>query len=134
MTRRTEQIEATLRREVGQLLEKGLADPRIKGLVSVTGVRLTDDRHTAVISVSVFPAEHGRGTVHALQHAAKHLRHELTRHVQARQIPRLQFRLDESLKHQARVIQAINEAVGPDRAEADDAPHGPDEPAQENPS
>lgn len=127
MNRRTEQIESTLRREIGMTIERGLADPRIKGLVSVTSVHLTEDNRTAVVNVSVLPDEHGKTTVGALAHAATHIRTQIAKRIQTRQIPRLQFKLDVSLKKQAQVLATINEVMREDR---EDQP-GLDEPSQE---
>lgn len=127
MTRRIEQIEATLRRELGMALERGLADPRIKGLVSVTQVHLTEDQHTAVVSVSVLPQEHGRQTVRALGHAAAHLRALVGKRIEMRQIPRLEFKLDESLKKQSQVLAALNEVMKEKQAEDDGREPSPQE-------
>lgn len=123
MSHRIEQLESTLRRVIGQILAEGLSDPRLRGLVSVTSVKVTEDRHTAVVNVSVMPAEHEQGSVRALRHAARHIRHEVGRRVEARVLPHLDFKLDRSLKKQAEVMQAIHDAMSattPPDASADD--------------
>jgi len=121
MNRRTQQLEAAIKRQIGLMLEKGLADPRIKGIVSVTHVRLTEDQKTAVVGVSVMPADKARQTVHALVHAAPHIRHELASLIKVRAVPHIQFKLDQSLKKQAQVLEAINQAM--DATPPDSDPH-----------
>jgi ribosome-binding factor A len=122
MSHRPEQLESALMRQVSQVLERGLADPRVKGLMTVTGVKLTEDRRTAVVSVSVLPAEHARGTIRALRHAAPHIRSQVARGIRARHTPRLEFKLDEALKRQAEVFRALEQArqlTPPDPPEPD---------------
>jgi len=89
------------------LLAKGLNDPRIRGLVSVTEVDLSPDQSQAVVRVSVLPAEAGPLTVAGLRHAAPRLVSEIASVVRARRIPSLQFQLDERLKKQAAFDAAL---------------------------
>jgi len=120
MSHRTEQLESTLRRTIGQIITEGLSDPRLRGIVSVTNVKVTDDKHTAVVDVSVMPEAFEKGTIQALRHAAKHIRHEVSQRVEARTLPFLDFKIDRSLKQQARVMDAINDAMSVTQTDASD--------------
>ena len=125
MNHRTEQVEAALKRAIGTVLMRGLADPRYRGIVSVTEVKLDHDQREARVGVSVLPAERGRATVAALKHAASHVRREVGEEIRIRRMPELRFELDESLKKQAEVLGAIRDAMdttdGPDGSgEAED--------------
>lgn len=120
MSRRTEQIASLLERAVKDVLARGLEDPRFKGLVTVTGVHVADDLQEAVVSVSVLPAEHADLTMHALRHAGRHLRHEVSNRVDLRRMPRLVFKLDDSLKRQAGVLEALAK-VAQEREGADNS-------------
>lgn len=120
MSHRTEQLESTLQRTIGQIIAKGLSDPRLRGLVSVTQVKLTEDKQTAVVHVSVMPDQYEQSSVRALRHAAKHIRHEVSQRVDARHVPYLDFKIDHSLKKQAEVMDAISQAMSvtpPDSAD-----------------
>lgn len=110
MSRRSEQVAATIRRELQGVLARGLADPRITGLVTVTAVRVTGDLKTAHVLVSVMPAERTKATLAGLRAAAAHLRHELGDAVAIRVMPRLVFEHDESVKRHAEVLAAIARA------------------------
>jgi ribosome-binding factor A len=114
MSQRTEQLGSLIRRAVQDMLIRGLNDPRIRGLVSVTAVHVTDDLADATIDVSVLPAEHGSLTLHGLRHAAPHIRRELSRELTVRRIPRLDFRLDESLKKASEVYASLHEVRAED--------------------
>jgi ribosome-binding factor A len=126
MSLHTDQVASVLRRAVQQVITRGLNDPRVRGLISVTKVHVSGDLADATVSVSVMPAEQAELTLHGLRHAARHIRTEVGRSVQMRRVPRLSFKLDESLKNEARVIAAINEAV-----RADEQRRRRDEPAQQ---
>lgn len=117
MSRRAEQLGATLARAIQDVIGRGFQDPRIRGLITVTGVQLSDDTRTAVVSVSIYPEAAQNPTIHGLSSAAGHIRHEVADLVAMRQVPELVFRLDESLKKQARVLEAIARAAAARPAE-----------------
>ena len=114
MSLHTDQVASVLRRAIQQVLSRGLNDPRVQGLISVTQVQVSDDLADATVSVSVLPAERGELTLHGLRHAARHIRTEVGKAVRMRRLPRFSFKLDESLKKEAQIIAAINEAIRSD--------------------
>ena len=125
MNQHASQIAAALQRGIQQVITRGLNDPRIKGMISVTKVDLSPDLGQATIHVSVLPAEHGELSLHGLRHATAHIRTQVGKSVRIRRMPKFTFRLDESIKKQSAVIAAINEARRRD-AEAAASRH-PDE-------
>ncbi len=125
MTRRNEQYTAELTRAIQEVLVRGLQDPRISGLITVTGVKVTEDLRDATVSISVLPVEKQQLTMHGLQGAAAHIRRAVGERMDARRIPTLNFRLDSALKKEAGVLRALAQAA----AERDQqAPAVPDEP------
>lgn len=131
MSHRIAQIESTMKRALSQVLQRDISDPRIEGMVSITEVKVAPDLSEAYVSISVLPTEKQTKTLYGLRHAASHIHSKLNKHLRLRQIPQLHFRLDESLKKQAEVYDAINKAM--DRtgdAPVPDAPV-PDEPDAE---
>ena len=58
MTRRHEQLEEVIRRTLQESLRKGIADPRVRGIVSVGHVRLAPDMADALRLWS-YPRESG---------------------------------------------------------------------------
>lgn len=113
MSVQPEQVVSVLRRSIQEILSRGLNDPRVRGLISVTDIKISDDYAEATIAVSVLPAEHGALTLKGLHHAASHIRSQVARTVQMRRVPNFRFRLDESLKKQAELHAAINKAAPP---------------------
>jgi ribosome-binding factor A len=115
------QSESVIRRAMQEILGRGLSDPRVRGLVSVTRVTLSPDGADVTVHVSVLPEEHATTTLHGLRHASRYLRSELGRRVKLRRVPRLSIRLDDALKVEARTLAAIDEATR--GAEPIDADH-----------
>ncbi len=119
MTRHREQIDSVVKRALQKVLARGLADPRIKGLVSVTRVSVSPDSSEARVWCSVLPVESGRSTLLGLNAAAGWIGRRLGDEVHMRRVPRLRFLLDESIKKEARVLGAIRDAVQREASAAD---------------
>lgn len=111
MSQRQKQIEELLKRTVATVLQRGLADPRIKGLVSVTRVECNVDLKTAKVFVSVLPEEHEDLTMHGLRGATHHIQQQVKKAVALRLVPHLRFSIDQDLKKQAAVFAAIDEGM-----------------------
>jgi len=126
MSRRTEQLESTLQRAVGQMLAEGMNDPRLEGaMISVTQVAVSPDQRHATVHVSVMPEDRTELVMHGLQSARSHVQATLSRSLDMRKAPQITFRLDETLKTQSRILGAIARAVGIDAERT-----GNDEPQQ----
>jgi ribosome-binding factor A len=107
---RTERVASTIQEAVQQVFAKGLADPRLEGLITVTKVTVSDDLKAATVWVSVLPPERQKLVVHGLKHAAAHIRHQVGNLIALNQMPTVSFRLDESLKREAEVYRALDKA------------------------
>ncbi|MEN0020220.1 MAG: 30S ribosome-binding factor RbfA [Planctomycetota bacterium] len=118
MSHRTDRVGAEIRKAVQTTLSKGLADPRVRGLITVTSVTVSDDLRSATVRVSVFPQEHGDLTMHGLHAAAKHIRHQISDKIALPKTPKLLFKLDRGVQKQAGVLEALAKA----RAERADEP------------
>jgi ribosome-binding factor A len=125
MNRRTNQVASTLRTAVQEVISRGLADPRIRGLITITEVTMSDDLQQATLRVSIYPEERQVLTLHGLQAAAAHIRREAGELMALKRMPTLQFRLDESLKRQAKVLGALAQAAEEHGAPAENAEEAP---------
>jgi ribosome-binding factor A len=114
MNRKEEQLAASMRRILGELIGRGLSDPRIKGMVSITELQLVAKGRVANVHISVLPQSEGPLSVKGLQNAAKHLRGKVGAALGLRVCPKLKFVLDGSLKSEADILGAIREAVESD--------------------
>ena len=105
---RPEKVAHLMRREVAEILQQKLRDPRVTAMVSVTDVEVTHDLSFARVFVSIMgsPAER-EATMEALAHAAGFVRHELSPRLGLREVPDVRFVHDTSLDRGARVEELL---------------------------
>ncbi|HEY7503730.1 MAG TPA: 30S ribosome-binding factor RbfA [Gemmatimonadales bacterium] len=106
-SRRPEQVAGTIRRVITEALSREIRDPRV-GLVTVTGVLVTNDLSHARVSVSVGgdQAEQARA-LQGLHSAAGFLRSRAARALTTRTVPELHFELDKGVEHAARIEELL---------------------------
>ena len=113
--RRPDRVAEAIREEVAGFLADGVKDPRVRGLVTVTGVDLTRDLRHAKIFVSIMGTEAERAeTLEGLSAVAAHLRGRVGRALRLRVAPDISFRSDPSVAHAAR-IETLLEQVNRER-------------------
>jgi len=102
--RRPDRVAEAIREEVATFLAEDVKDPRVQGLVTVTGVDVTRDLRHAKIYVSVLGSEAERAaTYEGLGSVASHLRARVGRALRLRGAPDLVFKEDQSVAHAARI-------------------------------
>ena len=131
MTHRIEQIESTIKRAISELLLRDLSDPRIRGMVSVLSVKVTQDMYQATIRVSVLPAEYEKLTIHGLNSASKYIHGKLFKKLSIRRLPQLKFEIDPTIKKQAEIFAAIEEGLAKEKASDPDVQANSPEDTQE---
>jgi ribosome-binding factor A len=110
MSRRTERINALLREQLSELVQRGVKDPRVTGLVSITAVEVTKDLSQAKVHVSVYGTPEERAIVLVgLTSAASFFRRELRQRLDLRWIPDLVFVADTSIERGARVLELMRQ-------------------------
>ena len=107
MKRRTEQVASTLQRLLQERLARGLADPRVRGLITVTRLELADDLSRARVKVTVMPEEQEALTMHGLRSATPKIRRDVGERLHLRLLPELVFEVDEGIKEQAKVMALL---------------------------
>lgn len=110
MSHRIAQIEATLKKAIAEVLQRDMADPRIDAFISITKVKISEDMANATISVSIMPEEKESKNIHGLRHATRHIRTLVLKKMATRTVPRFRFVLDQSLKKESAVHDAIRRA------------------------
>lgn len=101
---RPEKVAHLMRREVADILEHKLRDPRLGSTVTVTDVQVTHDLSFARVFVTVLGDEASRGpALEALRRASGFVRRELGGRLDLREVPEIRFEYDASLDHGRRV-------------------------------
>ena len=100
---RADRVADALRREIGLILLRDLADPRL-AMATVTGVELSRDLKVAKVFVSVLGDEVQQdAALEGLLSAAGHVRKLIAERIEMRQMPELLFRLDHSIERAAQM-------------------------------
>ena len=109
MSQRTDRVDELLRQEIGAIVTRDVADPRI-GFTTITSVETTPDLRHAKVWVSVIgqPAERD-AAVAALRHATPFIRHELGKRLHIKRIPDLHVQLDETAERGTRILHLLAE-------------------------
>ncbi|MBI2762799.1 MAG: 30S ribosome-binding factor RbfA [Chloroflexi bacterium] len=109
MTQRTARVDELIRQEIGEIIARDLADPRI-GFVTITDVETTPDlSHARIWASFIGTAEERATALAALGHAMPFIRHELGKRIRIRRIPELHLQPDETLARGTRVLQLIHD-------------------------
>jgi len=130
MNIRKQQIESTLKRAISQIIASKLSDPRVVGLVSITRVDFDMATREAKVYVSVMPQRYESRTLHGLRNSTGRIQSLLGKTVLLRTMPHVRFELDDTLKKQDALFQAIDRGLSRERqAPADSAAPHDDGPA-----
>jgi ribosome-binding factor A len=124
-SRRPDRVAEAIREEVASFLQEGAKDPRIIGLVTVTGVDVTRDLRHAKVFVSVMGSDAERAaTFDGLESVASFLRTRIGRALRLRVAPEIVFQTDESVARAARIEQLLAQIKQDERAPGDEEPRG----------
>ena len=105
MFSRGERIRKTLMKEISDIIQRHVKDPRISGIVSVTDVDLSNEYGHAKIYVSVYGTEEQKeNTIEALQDSTPKIRSEIGKRIRLRHTPELEFFRDDSLEEEAKLL------------------------------
>ncbi|MBE0597696.1 MAG: 30S ribosome-binding factor RbfA [Desulfuromonadales bacterium] len=108
-TQRAHKVGEQIHKEISELLQRGLRDPRI-GFVTIMGVEMTPDLQLARVFFSVIGDEKARQeTEKGLRNAAPFLRRELGQRLRLRRVPELLFQYDSSIEYGNRIESLLRE-------------------------
>ncbi len=109
MTQRTDRVDELLRQEIGSIIARDIADPRV-GFATITKVETDRELRHAKVWVSVIgqPGERVE-TIAALIHAMPFVRHQLGTLLRIKRIPMLHVQLDDTAERGTRILQLIDE-------------------------
>ena len=109
---RIDRISEEVSRELSDIIQNHIKDPRLPPFVSVTGVRVAKDLKHAKAFVSVLgTAEQKQGALKALQSASGFIRHEIGQRVRLRFTPEFHFEIDDSIEHGMHISKLIADTM-----------------------
>ncbi len=86
-----------------------LSDPRIRGLITVTGVRVSPDLAQATVFYSVLSGEDLEGAREGLQSAAGRIQAAVGSQTRLKRTPRLRFEPDPVVENVGKIDAALKE-------------------------
>lgn len=108
MSDRTRKVESQLKEITGEQVA-ALSDPRIQGLVTVTGVRVSPDLAQATVYYSVLAGEDTGAAHEGLQSAAGRIQGAVGDQTRLKRTPRLRFEPDPVVERATRIDAALRE-------------------------
>lgn len=125
-SKRLARLNEQLKRELAELIQTELRDPRI-GMVSVTAVQVAADLGSARVFVRPLGDEAQRAeSLEGLIAASPYLRKLLGQILTIRRIPELRFEADRTLEHALRIEGLLAEVL-PDDIEGGEGDDGQDD-------
>jgi ribosome-binding factor A len=112
-------LGSTIQRELALIILRELNDPRLTGMPSITRVKVSPDLSIADVYVTIMGTDGQQSAaLNALKHSAGMMRTKLTHSLTLRQAPFLKFHIDEALKKELAVLDAIRKAREEDEQRA----------------
>jgi ribosome-binding factor A len=128
--KRTDRIGEQLQKELAQLIQFQVKDPRL-GMVTVNHVKISPDLGHADVYVTVLgkdTEEEAKEDLKVLNSATGFLRREIGKAIKLRVLPQLRFRYDVALVQGQKLSSLIDKAVAEDNARSgSDAADSPQE-------
>ena len=110
MAHRVQRVNNLLRREISELIQHQLKDPRLDAFISVTEVDTSPDLKYAKVFISCIRGkQEEEKTLSVLTTASGFLRRELAKIIQLRYIPDLSFHWDDSIERGDHILRLIDQ-------------------------
>ena len=107
--KRADRIGGQVQKELSDLLQKEIRDPRLD-FVTIIRVSMTDDLRSARIYFSVAEGEQRKiSALAGFKSAVGYLRRKLSRRLEVRHMPELEFLYDESFDRATKINKVLNE-------------------------
>lgn len=108
--KRIHKISEELKREISDIIQNKLKDPRISPIVSVSHVKVTGDLSYAKVGITVLGDDEARAeTLEGLESAKGFIKKELGENMNLRVMPELIFENDDSIEKSMEMFELIKE-------------------------
>lgn len=108
-------IDEELKKEISNIINYELNNPKITGMISVTRAKITPDLKYAKVYVSILNSKNVKDTLANLKKSAGFIRSEIAKRINLRITPELIFVLDDSMEYGAKIDQILKEIIPSDK-------------------
>ena len=105
---RTDRIEEEIKKIVGTLIDNGIKDPRVIGLISVTKVDVSKDMKYCKIYVSMLGTKDINEALEGLESAKGVVRKEIGDKIRTFNTPEVKFVYDDSMEYGQHIEEVLN--------------------------
>ena len=105
---RMARIDAQIQRNISEIINTKLNDPRISGVVSVMDVKTTPDLKHAKVFLSLYGNEDKEETLTAIRAAQSFIRRGLAQSLNLRIVPELSFVLDTTQEYSEKINKILS--------------------------
>jgi len=114
---RASRVGDEMRKAVSEILRNEVKDPRIPMMTSVVEVKMSNDLSHAKVFLSVLADDKGKQDFKdAIASASGFIRREVSRRVNLRTAPEIQFVCDDSIEKGMELMKLIDETIREDEA------------------
>lgn len=107
--RRTDRVSVLIQRELSDIIQRELKDPRVT-FCTISQVEVSADLRYADVKVSVIgDKKQKRNSIIGLRNAAGFLRREVVQRIGLRHAPELRFELDDSVDQLMRIDRLLKQ-------------------------
>lgn len=104
-------IDEELKKEISNIINYELKNPKVTGIISVTRVRITPDFKYAKVYVSILNSKNVKDTFANLKKSSGYIRTEIAKRINLRITPEIVFVLDDSMEYGARIDQILKDIM-----------------------
>lgn len=101
-------VQAELAKMINAKQIKELKDPCIRGLISITEVRVMNGHQHMEVCLSIFEKENQHKILEALEKGSSKIRGELCRRLKLQFAPTIIFMIDESIERSFKVLNVLD--------------------------
>jgi len=113
---RLERINTQIKREISEVIQQHLRDPRLTDFIGVTEVSTSPDlKHAKVYISSIGGVKESEQVLAALNSASGMVRSSLAKSMKMRFTPQLHFTWDTSIEHGDRILRLIDQVEEQDK-------------------
>ena len=104
-------IDEELKKEISNIINYELNNPKITGMISVTRAKITPDLKYAKVYVSILNSKNTKDTLANLKKSSGFIRTEIAKRINLRITPEFIFVLDDSMEYGAKIDQILKEII-----------------------
>lgn len=108
---RHERLEQDVKIALSDIILREVKNISVTGLISVTDVKITPDQKYAKVYISIFGKQNKQKVIDALRRASGFIRSLLGKRVRMRNIPELNFVIDDSMEYGCHMDKLIDEVM-----------------------